>query len=80
MHVLLPIISILSLSISTISTPIVSTTEIIASKLNSYNQLDSLAKDYSNRVIMIRHGEKKKDQIGLSRAGKMRAQCLRKVN
>lgn len=39
-----------------------------------------LAKDFTSRVVLIRHGEKPKSgAVGLSRAGRKRAQCLRKV-
>jgi len=38
-------------------------------------------KPYPNRVLLIRHGEKPKDGgVGLSRAGRKRAQCVRKVS
>lgn len=37
-------------------------------------------KDFTNRVLLIRHGEKPSNQDpGLSLAGKKRAQCLRTV-
>ncbi|KAI5480499.1 NAD(P)-binding protein [Pseudohyphozyma bogoriensis] len=47
--------------------------------LSSADEVETIeSKDYSNRVLLIRHGEKKGREVGLSKMGKQRAQCLRK--
>lgn len=43
-------------------------------------EMENWSKDFSRRVVLIRHGEKPEDGgIGLSHEGKKRAQCLRRV-
>lgn len=70
MHLLASLFIITSLANIAQSSPVNAQEQII---------LEPFAKDYTGNLILIRHGEKNKDETGLSRAGRRRANCLREV-
>lgn len=77
MHLLPSLFAIISLANLSYSSPVQTLTEVDTSLEQIL--LEPFAKDYTGNLILIRHGEKNKDETGLSRAGRKRANCLREV-